>query len=297
MVEHFVQLAKSVDSKFKGFRNPYYSRKFDGKRMYVVDGCGYSRTGKVCYQEPIKHIIEEIQILDPYQQYFIDGELLYFDGGHIENFTKGISLANSKEYTDECYNLIYVIFDILPKEDFNSKIVYGKFEDEYDDCIKMLRAREVLNPDILATFYPHLLLARQYTNPDKLRASNDFDKWEGLMVRNGDSPYEFKRSGNLRKIKQFKDIELPILDIQEGTGKYEGTLGAIKVLYKNNTVSVGSGFTDEQRDRIWNNWNEYKDKYLKIKYFEESKDEKGNLSLRFPTFLAFRDMNTMDEFI
>lgn len=297
MVEYFVQLAKSADKNFKGFKNPRYSRKFDGKRMYIMDGLGYSRTGKVCYQEPIKHIIEEIQIVDPYEQYFIDGELLYFDNGHIENFTKGISLANSKEYTAECYNLTYVIFDVLPKQCFDSKIVYGKFEDEYDDCIKILRAREVLNPDILKTFYPHLLLARQYKNSDKLRASKDFDKWEGLMVRNGDSPYEFKRTGNLRKIKKFKDIELPVLDIQEGTGKYKGTLGAIKVLYKNNTVSVGSGFTDEQRDRIWNNWNEYKDKYLKIKYFEESKDEKGNLSLRFPTFLAFRDINTMDEFI
>lgn len=297
MVEYFVQLAKSADSNFKGFKNPYYSRKFDGKRMYVMDGVGYSRTGKVCYQEPIKHILHEINDIDRWQEYVFDGELLYFNDDGIEDFRKGISLSNAKEYKEECYNLVYVIFDIIDRDQFVCQNSLRTFEDEYELALDTLEAKAMSRPDLLCTEYPHIFLAKQHANQTELRLSKDFDNWEGLMVRNGDSPYEFKRTGNLRKIKQFKDIELPIVDIIEGTGKYKGTLGAIKVLYKNNTVSVGSGFTDEQRDRIWNNWNEYKDKYLKIKYFEESKDEKGNLSLRFPTFLAFRDINTMDEFI
>ena len=305
MVEYFVQLAKSVDSNFKGFEYPYYSRKFDGKRMYILDGCGYSRTGKVCYQEPIKHIIKEIKSMSFCNNFVFDGELLYFEDDGIENFKKGISLANSKNYTPECSKLIYVIFDMIPRESFIKQEVTEIFSREFERMYRIFRPRPILTPDLCtirpdlgATKYKHIFLAAQhFLTSEDLREYKDFDKWEGLMVREGIAPYEFKRTGNLRKIKRFKDIELPILDIQEGTGKYEGTLGAIKVLYKNNTVSVGSGFTDEQRDKIWNNWNEYKDKYLKIKYFEESKDEKGNLSLRFPTFLAFRDMNTMDEFI
>ena len=290
-----VQLAKPVDNKFKGFDNPYYSRKFDGKRMYILDGIGYSRTGKVCYQDPIKHIINEINEVDPWQQYVFDGELLYFNNDGIEDFRKGISLSNAKEYKEECYNLVYVIFDITSRYCFINQRAYDSFAEEYRILGEVFNLKETGRPDLYATEYPHIFIAKQYNDPESLRNYKDFDKWEGLMVRDGYAPYQFKRTGNLRKIKKFKDIELPITDIIEGAGKYEGTLGSIVVSYRNNLVYVGSGFTDEQRDRIWNNWDDYKNMYLKVKYFEESANDKGEYSLRFPTFVAFRNIETMEE--
>lgn len=294
-MQYQVQLAKKVDNKFKGFNNPYYSRKFDGKRMYILDWKGYSRTNKLCYQDPIKHIINEIKEIDIWQEYVFDGELLYFNNDGIEDFSKGISLSNSKEYKEECYNLVYIIFDIIDRCQFVDQKSLRTFENEYELALDTLEVKEMTRPDLLCTEYPHIFLARQYKNPEALRSYKDFDKWEGLMVRDGDEPYQFKRTGNLRKIKKFKDIELPIVDIIEGTGKYEGTLGSITVSYRNNLVYVGSGFTDEQRNRIWNNWDDYKNMYLKIKYFEESANDKGEYSLRFPTFVAFRNIKTMEE--
>lgn len=294
-MEYQVQLAKKVDNKFKGFDNPYYSRKFDGKRMYILDGKGYSRTNKLCYQDPIKHIIEDISSMDPWQRFVFDGELLYFNDDGIEDFRKGISLSNAKDYKEECYDLVYVIFDVIDRYQFVNQHSLEKFEDEYDLALDLTEAKEMSRPDLLCSNYPHIFLARQHKNPEALRSYKDFDKWEGLMVREGNAPYQFKRTGDLRKIKRFKDIELPITDIIEGTGKYEGTLGSIVVSYRNNLVYVGSGFTDEQRDRIWNNWGDYKNMYLKIKYFEESANDKGEYSLRFPTFIAFRNIETMEE--
>lgn len=294
-MEFQVQLAKKVDNKFKGFDSPYYSRKFDGKRMYILDGKGYSRTNKLCYQDPIKHIINEINEIDPIQHFVFDGELLYFNKDGVEDFSKGISLSNSKDYRDECYDLVYVIFDMIPKTCFTSQKTYKQFFNEYMELTEILHCRKITRPDLYATEHPHIFVARQHDNPEVLRSYKDFDKWEGLMLRNGGAFYEFKRTGNLRKIKQFKDIELPITDIIEGTGKYEGTLGSIVVSYRNNLVYIGSGFTDEQRDRIWNNWDDYKNMYLKIKYFEESANDKGEFSLRFPTFIAFRNIETMEE--
>lgn len=294
-MEYQVQLAKKVDNKFKGFDNPYYSRKFDGKRMYILDGKGYSRTNKLCYQNPIKHIIEDISSMDPWQRFVFDGELLYFNDDGIEDFRKGISLSNAKDYKEECYDLVYVIFDVIDRYQFVNQHSLDKFEDEYDLALDLTEAKEMSRPDLLCSNYPHIFLARQHKNPEALRGYKDFDKWEGLMVREGNAPYQFKRTGDLRKIKKFKDIELPIADIIEGTGKYEGTLGSIVVSYRNNLVYIGSGFTDEQRDRIWNNWDDYKDMYLKIKYFEESANDKGEYSLRFPTFVAFRNIDTMEE--
>lgn len=295
--EWTVQLAKPIDNKFKGFNNPRYSRKFDGKRMYIMDGVGYSRTGKVCYQDPIKYIINEINEIDPWQQYVFDGELLYFNEDGIENFRKGISLSNAKNYKEGCYDLIYVIFDVIDRYQFVNQHSLKIFDDEYRLIKHITKAREMTRPDILCTEYPHIFLVKQHADPIILNTYKDFDKWEGLIVRNGDEPYQFKRTGSLRKIKKFKDIELPVVDITEGTGKYEGTLGSIVVTYRNNLVYVGSGFTDEQRDRIWNNWDDYKDMYLKIKYFEESVNDKGEYSLRFPTFIAFRNIETMEEIV
>lgn len=290
-----VQLAKPIDRNFKGFDNPKYSRKFDGKRMYIMDGVGYSRTGKVCYQDPIKHIINDINEIDPWQSFVFDGELLYFNEDGIEDFRKGISLSNSKDYKDECYDLVYVIFDMIPRVCFVNQKVVNPFENEYAYLRQALGCKEMSRPDIMCTKYPHIFLAKQHNNPEILSDYKDFDKWEGLMVRDGDKPYQFKRTGSLRKIKKFKDIELPIADIIEGTGKYEGTLGSIVVSYRNNLVYVGSGFTDEQRARIWEHWDDYKSMYLKVKYFEESTNDKGEYSLRFPTFIAFRNIETMEE--
>jgi len=298
-----VQLAKPIDKNFKGFKFSYYSRKFDGKRMYILDGVGYSRTNKECYQEPIKHIIEEVKSMSFYDKYVFDGELLYFEDDGIENFTKGISLANSKNYTSECSKLIYVIFDMIPREYFINQKAEETFDKEIERMYYIFSPMPVLTPDLstqrpdlVATRHKHIFIAAQYTSDELLRGYKDFDKWEGLMVREAYAPYQFKRTGNIRKIKKFKDVELPIIDFQEGTGKYEGTLGAILVKYKDSIVSVGSGFTDEQRDRVWNNKEEYLKYNAKVKYFEESKNEKGEPSLRFPTFLAFRDMETMEEF-
>ena len=68
------------------------------------------------------------------------------------------------------------------------------------------------------------------------------------------------------------------------------------VEYKDNVVKVGSGFTDKQREEYWVNAHKYLNKYVKVKYFEESCDKEGKYSLRFPVFLCFRDLDTGEEY-
>lgn len=114
------------------------------------------------------------------------------------------------------------------------------------------------------------------------------------MCRNANIPYEYKRTHNLLKIKGWYDCECPIVGFKEGLGKYEGTLGAILVSYKDNIVAVGTGLSDCDRDVIWANRDYYKNLSLKIKYFEESTNAKGEFSLRFPTYICFRDAELSD---
>jgi DNA ligase-1 len=73
---------------------------------------------------------------------------------------------------------------------------------------------------------------------------------EGLMLRQPSSQYEAGRSRTLLKVKQFHDAEARVVAHLPGTGRHCGRLGAVLVELANGTTfSVGTGFTDAQRER------------------------------------------------
>jgi len=71
---------------------------------------------------------------------------------------------------------------------------------------------------------------------------------EGLMLRQPGSAYTQGRSATLLKVKRFHDAEGRVLEHLAGKGRHAGRLGAVVVLLPNGqTCSVGSGFSDAQR--------------------------------------------------
>jgi DNA ligase-1 len=93
----------------------------------------------------------------------------------------------------------------------------------------------------------------------------------------------------LLKVKKMNTLDLEIIAFEEGSGRLAGTLGARWVRYKDgNTVKVGSGFSDELRNQIWNDRQSYSGKIIEVQYFEESTNADGGKSLRFPVFKDFR---------
>lgn len=289
-----VQLANKFTGK--NFDNPYYSRKFDGKRQYIMDCEPYSRTNKKCSLAPIQHIINELSTVKGINDIILDGECLYFDENGKEDFQKGISLTSKDERSEECKNICYVIFDVLPKENFVNKIPFINFEQEYEWLIKNFADLNKQTPcySLIGTKLNNIYIARQDTDIKKLAELRDKNGWEGLMVRNGSHPYEYKRTMSLLKLKKMLDDEFDIIGFTKGTGKFEGTLGAITIqLPTGENVEVGSGFSSDDRDYVWQNQDKilssgYK---LKVQYFEKTKDKNGNNSLRFPVFKAFRKDN------
>lgn len=286
-----VQLANKFNGKM--FENPYYSRKFDGKRVYIMDCVPYSRTNKKCSLAPMSHIIGELQKMTGINDVVLDGECLYFDENGNEDFQKGISLTSKDDREEECKNICYVIFDILPKKNFVTKAPFVNFEEEYKWLIGQLADLEKETPcySLIGTKFDNVYIARQDTDIKKLSELRDKNDWEGLMVRNGNHPYEYKRTMSLLKLKRMMDDEFEIIGFTKGTGKFEGTLGSITIkLPTGESVEVGSGFSNDDRNYIWQNQNEilntgYK---LKVQYFEKTTDKNGNNSLRFPVFKAFR---------
>lgn len=110
---------------------------------------------------------------------------------------------------------------------------------------------------------------------------------EGIMLNTTTGPYEVKRTKNLLKVKHIEEFMLHVVDLVEGTGKYEDSLGALVVNYKGNFVGVGSGITDEQRKHIWENPELYVGRYIEVESFGESINAQGAVSLNCPIFKRF----------
>src|SRR5574344_732103 len=292
-----VQLANKIKEQI--FENGFYSRKFDGKRQYILDGIPFSRTNKTCSIKPISHIISQFDnnIKD---NIVLDGECLYFDESGKEDFQKGISLTSRDERLPECDNICYVIFDVLLKDKFIVSEDSGvKFEDEYKFMLNNFADFSKDSPcySLIPTIWDKIYIARQDTDIEKLSKLSKENNWEGLMYRNGDVPYEYKRTNNLLKIKKMEDAEFQLVRFNIGTGKYADTLGSITIsLPTGETVDVGSGFLDSDRKYIWDNQEELlkKNLFVKVQYFEKTVDKKGNNSLRFPVFLCFRDKDGLE---
>ncbi len=115
--------------------------------------------------------------------------------------------------------------------------------------------------------------------------------WEGVMLR-ADQPYKGKRSKDLLKVKKFFDDEYEVIDTEMGPFRYvkngaeceETMLSCVMINHKGHTVRVGSGFAIDQRQEFYQNPNKILGKIITVQYFEETKNQDGGISLRFPTF-------------
>lgn len=261
------------------------SHKLNGNRAVYYNGEFYTRQGKkYSGLEHIKKDIEEMSKFFSISHVF-DGELIYKNSEGLSDsaaFQKGTGIAQSKNETKE--ELKFIVFDVLPKIEFdngNSILTYKKRRGILND----LRQYQTENIEIVDMFYEGTDQSQIWKWLDYCE-ENDL---EGCML-NLDTPYECKRTKNLVKIKKFFDLDLQIIDAEEGTGRNKGRLGAFVVDYLGNRVKVGTGFTDEERDLFWSNKEEYIGRVITIKYKEKTKDKKTGLdSLQFPVYISIRE--------
>ena len=288
-----VMLAKKFEGKKP--ENPVYSRKFDGMRAFYLNGKFYSRTAKELNSEPLSNVLDALK--DFPQDKVLDGEMIYFNLDFKEDFQKTVALASKEQYQSGCEYIHYVIFDMLDREEFLNKKITKPFKDTYADLLNYFdNNRQFIEYGLLGSVYNEIKIVAQFEEESYNFLSNNCDKyeWEGMMIRDADKPYECKRTSNLQKIKKMQDAEFELVGFEKGTGKFENTLGSLIIkLETNEHVGVGSGFTDKDREYIWNNKDEILNsgKLVKVQYFEKTKDKNCNNSLRFPVFKCFRDIN------
>lgn len=287
--EFSVALADKYEPKLVDWEDGWYvSRKIDGARCIgIVDSSGnttfYSRTGKIFDTlDVVRDGIKSLNI----SNMVLDGELCLVDKNGNEDFQGVMKELRKKDHTIP--NPSFKIFDMITIDEFYSK--KGAKNRPYS--IRYANLCAVMQPNEC----PCLTVLEQEVikNDDHFNewiAKSTKAKWEGLMLR-ADEPYKGKRSKDLLKYKSFFDDEYEVVDVEMGPFRYvlngkeheETMLSCVMINHKGYTVRVGSGFTIEQRQDFYKNPNKIRGNQITVQYFEETKNQDGGISLRFPTF-------------
>lgn len=270
----FCMLAQPFNAK--KFKLPcYVDVKLDGVRTIAKrDDLGYtlySRNGKKFNNYSL--IENELDTLSrEVGSYTFDGEIT---AGHFQDLMRTVSRKTDVELTI-ANEAIYNIFDV--------QVVGTPFEERLQFLKLVKKGIEKLGLRHVVVVEGHFISSEtEMMDFYKLQLSKG---QEGIMVKDLSAYYEFKRSSNWMKIKPSETEDLKIVGVEEGTGKNVGKLGALVCQLENgDTVNVGSGFSDEDREDYWNNQKKVIGKIAEVKYQEKTRDG----SLRFPVFVRFRD--------
>ena len=279
-----VQLGSGYDKlKLKDGELFFISQKINGNRSSYYNGKLISRQGKEF--KGLQHIVNDIEYALG-NQYFVDGELIRKNVDNLsdgENFRIGTGIINSDAETKE--EIKFVIFDLVPADEYKSKKFTTKYSKRKQDLLLLqekIKENNLQNIEIVPMFY-------EGTDQAQIMKWLDYaveHGMEGCMI-NKDKPYAAKRTTDLCKVKRFSEYDLEVVDVLEGDGRLKGTLGALVVAYKGNTVNVGSGYTDEDRAYLWAHKDELIGRVIAVKFKEETQDKKTGLySLQFPTYLS-----------
>ena len=268
--------------------------KIDGGRIIALKENGqvsfYTRAGQ--RYEGLVDLEQEMSAKMP-DNLCLDGEITLFNDKGIPSKEAYKQAMKITRKDGEKHGVKMKFFDAMSAEDFRNQRCDLTWTQR-----RAIATNLALNNEF--TFFE--LLPLLYKGSDTSMITKFLDEaiandQEGVMINICDAPYEFKRTTNLLKVKKMQTMDLEIIGFEEGSGKYKDTLGAILVRYKNgNIVKVGSGFTDWLRSEIWNNQSKYLGVVSEIQYFEETTNDDGGESLRFPIFKDFRPDKLTPDF-
>lgn len=269
--------------------------KLDGVRVLTVADYEsrtvtmYTRNGKELVNFPhIAKVFEDN--LDTFARSYV------FDAEVVSNSFQSLMTQVHRKSDVEASDARLCVFDVVPLSEFKagrsamgqrrrSNFLRETFKKVFDDsgCIEIIPQKEF----DLDVFTDEI----EFKDYNKAMVEQGF---EGIMIKDPNGLWEGKRSTAWLKQKPFIEVSLTVTQVEEGTGRNVGKLGAVVCEGiddgKRIVVNVGSGFSDEQRAEFW----EAKDSLIgqvvevRADAATRSQDSEDVWSLRFPRFLRFR---------
>lgn len=284
-----VQLAKDA-AKCKKLgemlkKTVFLSPKLDGYRCVAVITDGdvmlMSRNGTVLENFP--DVEASLSTLCPKGNWVFDGEIM------SDDFNSMQKSAFAKVRGTTVGDVVYHVFDMIPYSEWDTDKFKTKAGQRYFD----LETFFLNNTSLLKQLGNVRFVQHHKITAPSLDEIKHYEKtcieagFEGCML-NPDIPYyRGKPSNKMLKFKTMHTWDCPIIDLypgKQGT-KYEESLGGVTVMQENGvTCDVGSGFSDEERQYIWENKDQFKGKIIEVKYQELTEDNR----MRFPIKVRWR---------
>ena len=274
--------------------------KLDGVRLLTVldkdNGTvtQYTRNGKI--NENFPEIRESLEALlgELPGSVVLDGEVV---GNSFQELMTQLNRKTNKNSADAKLAL----FDIIPLSDFRKGICKHTQRDRHAHLTTLVTSG-LLQKHTGDSVYVVPKVTVDLDTAEGATAFREFNrkaieaKYEGIMVKDPDEPYECKRSIAWLKIKPVIEVTLEVISVEEGEpdGKFVGMMGALTCVGvedgKTIEVSVGTGFTDEERRDYWARKDELIGFMVEVQAdaITQSRDKKNTYSLRFPRFKGWR---------
>lgn len=286
------------ESKMTG--NKLIELKLDGVRVLTIvypnkKVVQYSRNGKELVNfEKIKQQLSELSQTGFDEPVVLDGEVM---SSSFQDLMKQIYRKENVEADDA----VLYLFDIIPLSEFTTGVSKKQQEQRSRDLHDWYAANQQELPNIR-------VLDQKIIDFDTQQGKSEFNNindqaikngYEGLMIKDPCSLYKTKRTDSWLKIKPFIEVTLEVVDLEPGTGRNRDRLGALvcKGLDSDKyiEVNVGSGFSDLERDDIWNEREKVKGRLVEVRADAISQNQDGSYSLRFPRFKTFRGLDLHEK--
>lgn len=250
----------------------YGSPKYDGfrclaictsrKHVTMLSSNGKELPGAEHVKPYVAHYYRKIR-----QPFVFDSELI------ADNLYNTGRYARRKKA--EAGALVIKVFDYIPYELFLQQAPTRPLHERLDLLGDLLPPDGQGDPVALTE---HVLLHSEDELQSLYRHYLSL-KYEGLMAKDPNALYQYKRSKAWCKVKPTDTLDLPVLRVLEGQGQFKGTTGSLVVDYNGKEVHV-YGFTRKDRDRFWKCMPEI----VEVEFQDETPDG----SLRHARFISER---------
>jgi len=283
----------AVEADLSKVKYPVYVQpKLDGIRVIIKDSVVYSRSLK-----PIRNkYVQSLFGKDEYEGF--DGELIVGEATAPDVFQKTSSGVMSAEGFPDVKLFVFDLWNV--PDSFENRFEKLSWKMLFDwDSVELVTCEHITTEENLMLYYNKLIK----------------EGYEGVMVRSLTQPYKFGRSTvnsqHLLKLKPFVDAEAKVIGFTERMhnaneaktnelGRTERSsnkenliptnmLGALQLDLNGIHFECGTGFSDAQRQDIWDNRDMYIGQLAKIKYQAIGVKDKP----RFPSFLGWRDTDDL----
>ena len=273
--------------------------KLDGVRVLTIvytDGRvdQFSRNGKELVN--FEHLKEQFRktVVGITEPVVFDGEVM---SSSFQDLMKQVHRKSDVAADDAVLHL----FDFIPLDNFTA----GHWDQPQSQRSEKLKAWK----DLWSEETPSIqVLEHELVDLDTEKGKQRFKEinqmaieggYEGIMIKDPAAPYECKRTTSWLKLKPFIEVSLEVVEVEEGTGRNIGRLGALvcegEDLNKKIKVNVGSGFSDKDRDEFWNYRQDVVGNIVEVRADAITQNQDGSYSLRFPRFLKFRGFQVKEK--